>query len=145
MQINNYFLVRELIGILLILDLFSYLPFFHIFFGKDYNQDDLFNKKSTLCFIQFLWFITALFLILGIYPCISSFALLIIFRHFFINNRWKNLLRGGGAPGFISNYAVTFIFLFELSFLLDKTFVPHDVHISFSSLTDLLSFRLLNL
>ena len=131
MEINNYFLVRQLVCILFLLDLISYTPYFNIFYGKGYNKGFLTNK-ALLSIIYLLWFSSILFLFFGKYTLISSFALTVLFRHYFINGRWKSLYRGGGAPGFMSHYAAMFIFLFELAFFLDKTHeLSNLIHLMF--------------
>ena len=122
MEINNYFLFRELSSILFLFDLIAYTPFFSVFFGQGYNEKSFLTKSFVQLALYFVWLASIILLIFGIQPLLCSLVLFTIFRHFFINNRWKSLFRGGGAPGFISHYVILFILLFELSFLLDPTY-----------------------
>lgn len=58
---------------------------------------------------------------LGVAPLISVAALWLLFRHYYIANRWKNPFRGGGAPGFMSHWVALYLLLFELARALDPS------------------------
>lgn len=121
MWVNNYILFREILSFLLFLDLVFYTPYFNIFFGSGYNKKGFLTYPFSLFIIYSLWASSLIAIFIGYKPLIASFILLVIFRHYFINNRWKSIFRGGGAPGFMSHYSMLYIFLFELSFYLDHT------------------------
>jgi hypothetical protein len=68
-----------------------------------------------------IWALASLALCLGIYPLVAAATLWLVFRHYYVDNRWKNPFRGGGAPGFMSHWLVMYFLFFELARVLDGT------------------------
>lgn len=114
MTLNNAVLWRQLASALFLLDILFYLPAARVLFGGGYELDDS-PRKRHLAGILLLWSACVIFLMLGILPLLSSFGLLLVFRHLYVNHRWDNLFRGGGAPGFMSHQQSLYLFLASLS------------------------------
>ena len=45
-MIENYLLFKQLLGVLLFIDLLMYTPMFNIYFGRGYENDSSGNKKT---------------------------------------------------------------------------------------------------
>jgi hypothetical protein len=116
--LSNFNLYCEIISILLLVDFIFYLPLKNIFFDLYFNDSrrKLLNFIKSITFIA--WPILLLCILFGFYRLPSSIFLVCIFRYFFINTRWSSLLRGGGAPGYMSYYTLLIIMLCEISFML---------------------------
>jgi hypothetical protein len=121
----NYVLMRQLAGLMFLIDLFAYLPWANVCLGAGYWGR---GHGRALPLVLLVWAAGALSLVLGIYPLIGAAALWILFRHFYVANRWKNLFRGGGAPGFMSHWTAMFLSFFETAAFLDGSGrLSHDV------------------
>lgn len=116
-MINNYFLYCELLSIFLLIDFAFYLPLKNIFFGSYLNSNRKYSRE-ILIIIFILWLICLISILLDFHRLLFSFILIPIFRYYFISTRWSSLLRGGGAPGYMSYYSLLIILLSELSFIL---------------------------
>jgi hypothetical protein len=121
METPNYALVRALVGVLLFVDMLFYLPWIDVCFGEGYWGKSRFTSKAVVRLIALVWLATSGMLIAGVYPLAAAAILWVLMRRFYIQNRWKNPFRGGGAPGFMSHYTVLYIVLFEGARLLDAT------------------------
>lgn len=112
---KNYILFRQICGVLFLLDLISYLPWLDVFLGRGYGQPTRWNGEAGIAAAAIFWVLACLGLIFGILPLASSIVLLLLFRCFYIRNRWTSLFRGGGAPGFMSHFVALYLFLFEFA------------------------------
>ena len=121
MPIPNYALVRTLAGVLFLLDLLAYLPYAEICLGAGYWGERGLHRRAVLPFVLVVWAAACASLILGFYPLVGAATLWLLFRHFYVDNRWKNAFRGGGAPGFMSHWTAFYLTLFELAALLDAS------------------------
>lgn len=120
-MLSNFNLYCEIISILLLVDFVFYLPLKNIFFDLYFNDSryKLLNFIKNISFIA--WPILLLCILFDFYRLPSSIFLVCIFRYFFINTRWSSLLRGGGAPGYMSYYTLLIIMLCEISFILPSS------------------------
>jgi hypothetical protein len=51
----------------------------------------------------------------------GSLFLLLVFRHYFIEQRWVRVRRGGGAPGFMSHWAMLHLVTIQMGAFLDPS------------------------
>lgn len=119
MELPNYFLVRSALGVLFLVDMLLYAPWIDVCFGEGYWGKGGVHSRAGVRVIAVLWVLGALSLVLGVYPLAGALLLWVMMRRFYIQNRWKNPFRGGGAPGFMSHYTTLYIILIELAMLLD--------------------------
>ena len=97
------------------------LPHGHRFFVSErwggYAQSsgevDAIHNPRVYPWVMTLWIGSAILLAVGIWSPWSAFVNLLFCRYFFINMRWKGLLRGMGAPGYITYWAGAAIFFLE--------------------------------
>jgi hypothetical protein len=118
LPIDNYALVRQLAGVLFLLDALAFAPWAQVALGPGYFRGGE-TRRRALPWILALWIAGSLSLIFGIYPLAGALILFVLFRHLYIHNRWKNLFRGGGAPGFMSHWLTAYLVLFEAAAILD--------------------------
>jgi hypothetical protein len=112
----NYILSRQVAGTLFFVDLLFYLPYASVCLGRGYWGDK--HSRAPL-FVVPIWAVASLSLVLGIYPLLAAITLWLLFRHYYVDHRWKNAFRGGGAPGFMSHWVTLYFVLFELARFLD--------------------------
>ena len=120
MSIDNYALVRQVAGVLFLIDALLFLPWAQVALGPGYFRGGQ-ARARLVPWMLALWMTASLSLVLGIYPLLGAIALLLLFRHLYIHNRWANLFRGGGAPGFMSHWTTLYLVLFELSAWMDAS------------------------
>src|SRR5581483_7753603 len=79
--------------------------------------------QNPLCLVLILtcWMSCAVALMVGSYPVLASFCNVLFCRYFFVHMRWKGLLRGMGAPGFLTYWLGGVIFLLEYT----TYYAPH--------------------
>lgn len=122
-------LVRSGYGLCLLLYLIEILPVARWFlvserwggYAKSGPLVDVIQNPISFRLILTLWMACAAALIGGIQPVLAAFINLMLCRYFFIHMRWKGILRGGGAPGFMSYWWAAVLFLVELSGQHDPT------------------------
>ena len=108
-------------GVLLLLTLGQALPQARRFFVSErwggYAQSsrrvDRVQNPYALPPIMGLWIIAALLLITGRLTVLASLVNLLLCRYFFIAMRWKGVLRGMGAPGFMTYWLAACVFFLE--------------------------------
>jgi hypothetical protein len=120
LDIPNYALVRQLAGILFLLDALAFAPWAQVAIGPGYFRGGR-ARARIVPWILALWVAASLSLVSGVYPLAGGLILLVLFRHLHIHNRWKNLFRGGGAPGFMSHWLTLYLVFFELAAVLDAS------------------------
>jgi hypothetical protein len=103
-----------------LLDLLAFLPYAKVCLGRGYWPKGALHGKAVPP-VLLAWAAAAVSLGIGFYPIVGAAVLWLIFRNFYIANRWKNLFRGGGAPGFMSHHTTLFILLLESAALLDRS------------------------
>ena len=62
-----------------------------------------------------LWFASALCLVFGWFVLVAAGVNLLLCHYFFIRMRWRGVLRGMGAPGFIAFWLGAAVFVLELT------------------------------
>lgn len=117
--LNPFWLLSIWFGLLFGLDLLAYMPFFGQAFGHA-EAAGARPKPSLLAAVAGGW-------LLGVAGLCSPWqglrlagiaALYLIFRHYYIDQRWASIRRGFGAPGFMSHFTVLYLGLLELAALL---------------------------
>lgn len=112
---------RTVYGFLILALLMLTLPQWRRFFVSEkwngYTKSSAFedltqNPLVSSC-IAVIWMASSLCLITGKFALAAAFINLIFCRYFFVQLRWKSTLRGMGAPGFMSYWMATFVFLFQ--------------------------------
>jgi hypothetical protein len=109
-----------LVSAFFLLDLLAFLPYAKTCLGRGYWPKGALHGRA-LPLVLLAWAAAAVSLGIGFYPIVGAAVLWLIVRHFYIANRWKNLFRGGGAPGFMSHHTTLFILLLEAAALLDRS------------------------
>lgn len=104
------YLIR-FVGFLFFLDLLAYLPL----------QKQVFGRHRLP--LMGLWLASCLALMSG-HPALAfvgTGGLWALFRSLYINARWDNIRRGGGAPGFMSHWTALFLLIVQASAFLDAS------------------------
>jgi hypothetical protein len=60
-----------------------------------------------------IWFVCAALLTFGRWTVLAALINLLLCRYFFVHMRWKGVLRGMGAPGFMTYWLAAAVFLLE--------------------------------
>ena len=122
-------LFRAAYGTLLMATLLMTLPHSRRFFlSERYGGyavsspwTDRIQHPTVLPFIQFLWFLSAAMILFGYHPVLFGFINLLLCRYYFISMRWRGLLRGMGAPGFIAYWLSACVFFLEFTQAMDPS------------------------
>lgn len=112
---------RTSYGALLLATLLMILPHARRFFlserwqgyGESHPATDMIQNPVILPLILSIWFLCAALLTIGQWTVPASFFNLCICRYFFVQTRWKSILRGLGAPGFMTYWLGAAVFLLE--------------------------------
>lgn len=110
-------------GVLLLGTLIMALPQWRRFFisekwggyAKSSPGVDLLQNPIASATIGVVWFASAFMLIFNYHALAASIVNLFICRYFFIWMRWRGVLRGMGAPGFMTYWLAIAVFLLELT------------------------------
>jgi hypothetical protein len=116
-------LLRTGYGLLLLGTLVMTAPHARRFFASErwlgYAQSspmrDRIHHPVTIGVLYAVWLAAAALITVGRWTIGAALMNLLLCRHFFINERWKGLLRGMGAPGFVSYWLAACVFFLELS------------------------------
>ena len=112
---------RSAYGVLLLLTLAQSLPQARRFFVserwggyvKSEPRVDLVQNPYLLPVIMASWLLCAAFLVIGRWTVAASLVNLLFCRYFFVAMRWKGVLRGMGAPGFMTYWIGACVFFLE--------------------------------
>jgi hypothetical protein len=121
--------LRIVYGVLLLLTLLQALPQARRFFLSEkfggYADSSPWSlslhNPPALGVVLILWFSAAVGLITGAQVVLSALLNLVFCRYFFISMRWKSILRGMGAPGFLSYWTGALVFFLELGARMDPS------------------------
>lgn len=121
--------VRMAYGVLLVLTLLITLPHARRFFVSDrwagYARSDprvdLVQNPWAVPVVMLAWLACGVLLTLGWATVPASFVNLVLCRYFFVGMRWKGILRGMGAPGFMTYWLAAGVFLLEYGVHHDPT------------------------
>ena len=116
-------------GILLLLTLAQAVPQARRFFvserwggyGRSEWRVDLVQNLYLLPVIMAVWIACAVLLIAGRFTVAAALVNLALCRYFFIAMRWKGVLRGMGAPGFMTYWMAACVFFLEYGSIHDPT------------------------
>jgi hypothetical protein len=116
-------LFRASYGVLLIAHLLSCLPHARRFFlserwggyGKSSPFVDALHNPQVMVVVLVAWFACGVLLVLGDFSPYPALVNLLLCRYYFLNMRWRGLLRGMGAPGFMTNWLASAAFALELT------------------------------
>lgn len=84
-------------------------------YAKSSWDVDLVQNPVVYPLLITAWLSCAALLIVGVWPVAAAFVNLLFCRYFFVHMRWKGILRGMGAPGFMTYWLAAVTFLLELS------------------------------
>ncbi len=112
---------RVAYGVLLFGHLLLLLPHSRRFFmserWKGYAQSswdvDVIQNPVVHPLVMASWFACSLALVFGRWTVLTAFINLLFCRYFFVRMRWKGVLRGMGAPGFMTYWLAAAVFLLE--------------------------------
>jgi hypothetical protein len=113
--------LRIAYGILLLGHLILLLPHSRRFFmserWKGYAQSswdvDVIQNPVAHPIMMTMWFGCAILLVLGRWTVLAALINLVLCRYFFVHMRWKGVLRGMGAPGYMTYWLSAAVFLLE--------------------------------
>jgi len=122
-------LLRCSYGVLLFLTLAQTVVQARRFFVSDrwggYAQSDrrvdLVQNPYALPVVLGLWMACAALITVGRWSVAASFVNLLFCRYFFVAMRWKGVLRGMGAPGFMTYWCAACVFFLEYGATYDPT------------------------
>ena len=108
-------------GALLLGTLLQALPHWRRFFmserwggyAKSGRDVDAIQNPIVSPLVAVVWFICAALIITGHWSVVAALVNLLLCRYFFVRMRWKGVLRGMGAPGFMSYWLASVVFLLE--------------------------------
>ena len=120
---HSFPLLRGGYGLLMICVLLCLLPNYRRFlvserwggYAKSGPDVDLLQNPSLAPLVWACWFCASVGLFLGWHPLLCAFVNLSLCRYFFVYMRWKGVLRGMGAPGFMSYWTGLLLFLLQLA------------------------------
>jgi hypothetical protein len=112
---------RTAYGVLMIATLVQALPEARRFFvterwggyTRSSRSTDFIQNPATMPLILAVWMASAAAIALGWATPWASLINLVLCRYFFIQMRWKSVLRGMGAPGFMAYWTGLAVFLLE--------------------------------
>lgn len=76
---------------------------------------DAVHNPATMPLLLAIWLGAAAMLVAGVWTPWAALVNLALCRYFFVHMRWKGILRGMGAPGFMAYWTGLAVFLLELT------------------------------
>jgi hypothetical protein len=121
LSLNAQAFFRVIYGILVLGHLVLLLPHGRRFFiserWKGYAKSswdvDVIQNPFAYPVVMALWFLCAFLLAFGRWTVWAALINLLLCRYFFVHMRWKGVLRGMGAPGFMTYWLAAAVFLLE--------------------------------
>ena len=112
---------RSAYGVLMIATLLQALPEARRFFvserwggyAKSSRDVDAVQNPIVMALLMAAWFVAVVLVALGRWSPWAALVNLVLCRYFFIHMRWKGILRGMGAPGFMAYWTGLAVFLLE--------------------------------
>src|SRR5689334_2532432 len=113
--------IRVAYGVLMLGTLLWALPNWRRFFvserwggyAESSREIDFIQNPFGAIVIAVIWFSSVTLLILGYWTRLAALINLILCYYFFVRMRWKGILRGMGAPGFMSYWLAAVVFLLQ--------------------------------
>lgn len=123
LSLELQWLIRAGYGVLMLLTLAAALPHAGRYFRSErwggYSQStplsDAIQNPIAGSLLFGLWAWSALALVFGVAVVPASIANLVFCYYFFVRMRWRSVLRGMGAPGFIAFWLGGAVFLLEVT------------------------------
>jgi hypothetical protein len=84
-------------------------------YARSSRWTDVIQNPATCPVILAGWLLCAALIGTGVWSATAAGVNLILCRYFFVQMRWKGILRGMGAPGFMTYWLAGAVFLLELS------------------------------
>ena len=84
-------------------------------YAKSSRGVDSVQNPFVFPVIAVIWLTCALLLIFGWWTIWAALVNLLFCRYFFVHMRWKGVLRGMGAPGFMTYWLAAAVFMLELT------------------------------
>jgi hypothetical protein len=109
----NYVLVRLLCGIWFALDALHFFVHPQLWLGRGLDEKRFSTHPIAVVVILATWLLASVGLAVGWHPWVAATLLLVFSRHYYIGLRWRSLLRGAGAVGFMPYWTALYIFLLE--------------------------------
>lgn len=127
-SVHTQALFRMAYGVLLLGTLVWTLPQWRRFFiserwggyARSSRDVDFIQNPYVSPLVCAVWFACAVLITLGWWTIWAALLNLLLCRYFFVRMRWRGVLRGMGAPGFMSYWMAAAVFLLELT----RAFVP---------------------
>lgn len=112
---------RTAYGLLLLGTLLSVLPHARRYFlgerwggyAQSLREVDLLHRPDRMPWILAIWLFCSVLLIMGWWVVPAALLNFALCRYYFIHMRWKGLLRGMGAPGFMTYWLSAAVLLLE--------------------------------
>ena len=124
--------IRIAYGVLMLGTLLWALPQWRRFFvserwggyAESSREIDLIQNPFGAILIALVWFSSVTLLTLGYWTTVAALVNLILCYYFFVRMRWKGILRGMGAPGFMSYWLAAVVFLLEYALHHQPSLLP---------------------
>ena len=84
-------------------------------YGESLPDVNFIQNPRFYPFVMAFWILSALLLIIGQWTVLAALINLLLCRYFFVYMRWKGVLRGMGAPGFMTYWLSLAVFMLELT------------------------------
>ncbi len=118
---STHAFIRIAYGLLMLGTLLWALPHWRRFFvserwggyAESSREIDFIQNPVSTFLIAVLWFSCVALLTLGYWTTAAALGNLIFCYYFFVRMRWKGILRGMGAPGFMAYWLAAVVFLLE--------------------------------
>jgi hypothetical protein len=113
--------IRVAYGVLMLGTLLWALPHWRRFFmserwggyAESSRDVDFIQNPIVTYLVAVLWLSCAALITLGYWTTVAALGNLILCYYFFVRMRWKGILRGMGAPGFMAYWLAAVVFLLE--------------------------------
>lgn len=124
--------IRIAYGVLMLGTLLWALPNWRRFFvserwggyAESSREIDFIQNPFGSIVIAIIWFTALVLLTLGYWTTVAALVNLIFCYYFFVRMRWKGILRGMGAPGFMSYWLAAVVFLLEYALHHQPSLLP---------------------
>lgn len=120
-------LVRVSYGVLLLLQLVATVPSAHRFFSSERHGgylesspfSDALHRPAFAIAIVAAWMLCAVGLVFDVGVLFAAALNFAFARYFYVNTRWKSILRGMGAPGHMNHWLSALILLLTVARFVD--------------------------
>src|SRR5215213_333310 len=129
---STHAFIRVAYGVLMLGTLLWALPHWRRFFvserwggyAESSREIDLIQNPFSTIVIAIIWFTSLVLLTLGYSTTVAALVNLIFCYYFFVRMRWKGILRGMGAPGFMAYWLAAVVFLLEYALRHQPALLP---------------------